>query len=292
MEPARRHESWNLGHQVGDRLAAAIVVHGGQVSCRFVQGEVSPGLGQAHRAAVEFDLIRGLYRGAQARRLAVYLHATGEYRGLRLAARGRCPGAGEESLQTHYESSLPASEGEASEDTRRSRTRASSSWVTSASTGGKSSLEEAPVAARNSSVIPRSAGGFAVGPDFGQEVAFDQAAHHRVRVYAANAGDGTPREWSEVERAGQYLVGCPGEGRGPGLPPKALHGFRAGRIRREQVAAGDFAQHYPRRPRRITLPQAGEGALQLPLAEAGRREEVCKTDGPRAHEEDRFDQVG
>jgi hypothetical protein len=84
---------------------------------------------------------------------------------------------------------------------------------------------------------------FAVRADFDQESAFDQAAYNSVGVYATHAGDGAAGERSQVQRAGQDLVGRAGERRGTGLPAKALYGSGAGWVSREQVASGDIS-HY------------------------------------------------
>src|SRR5215204_1302242 len=158
VEAAGGYEPGHGGHKVGHGRAAPIVGHGGQVSRRLVQGEVDPGLGETDGTAVQLDLVRRRHARAQVRRLAVDPHAARQYQRLGLAARGGRAGAGEERLQAHYEGSPPASSGTASEDARRSCTLASSSGATSESTGGKSPLERAPVAARNSSVTPRRAG--------------------------------------------------------------------------------------------------------------------------------------
>src|SRR5918994_1115353 len=123
---------------------------------RFVQGQVDFGLREANGAAVEPDLICGRYGRTEGCLLAVYRDAALEYGPFGLAAGRRRAGPGEERLQPHYEGSLAAS-GSAAE-ARRSRTRESSSCVTSESTGGKSTGEEAPVAEKNSSVTPRRAG--------------------------------------------------------------------------------------------------------------------------------------
>ena len=50
VEAARGHEARHVGHQVGDRLAAALVFHGGQVARGFVQGQVDQGVGEADAA--------------------------------------------------------------------------------------------------------------------------------------------------------------------------------------------------------------------------------------------------
>src|SRR5215212_1905348 len=109
------------------------------------------------RDTVERDLVFRLYGRAEGCRLAVHRYATRAYRGFGLAAGGGRAGPGQERLQAHYRVSPPASGG-APDDARRSCTRESSSGVTRDPRGGKSSVDELPVAARNSSVTPRRAG--------------------------------------------------------------------------------------------------------------------------------------
>src|SRR5215213_5361745 len=92
VEAAGGYESRYVGHKVGHGTAAPIVGHGGQISCRLVEGEVDSALGETDAVAVQLDLIGGRYPRAQGRRLAVDRDAACQYQRLGLAARGRRAG--------------------------------------------------------------------------------------------------------------------------------------------------------------------------------------------------------
>jgi hypothetical protein len=125
VEAASGYQARNVRNEVGDGRAATIIFHGGQISRRFVQGEVDVGFWKTDGMAIEFDLILGSYGRAEGRCLAVHPHAAGKYRRLGLAAGGCRSGAGEERLQTHYYGS--ACGAVVVDEVSRSRTRVSSS---------------------------------------------------------------------------------------------------------------------------------------------------------------------
>jgi hypothetical protein len=77
VEAARGDEARDVGHEVRDRGAVLVrlVLEGGEVAGRFVQGQVGMGGGQADGAAVKRDLLVPGYGEAQRGGTAVHGNA-------------------------------------------------------------------------------------------------------------------------------------------------------------------------------------------------------------------------